>query len=156
MTTLLLCPRCGASHNGDEEECVLCYRATPASTEASPVRHLTAADMDRTRDIWSKIASGFVDRLVIDGQVFERNRGWIYPHWLTRGRGRHKHLEGMGTDLRKANIDLLEKICVFEMRELLGCHEGPKSPTDWNLRHRKARGMNLEDWIDGEIEKEDR
>lgn len=103
-----------------------------------------------------KIRDGHVDQLVVGGQVFERDHRRISKAWTTRGRGRHEHLEGMGTDLREANINLLEKICVFEMRELLGCHEGPKSPTDWNLRHRKARGMNLEDWIDGEIEKEDR
>lgn len=143
MTRLLRCPRCSAFHNGDEKECVLCYRPTPASTEASPVRHLTVEHMDRARYNLSKIAKGFVDRLIVDGQVFERDHGRIFWHWATRGRGRHEHIEGIGTDLREANIDLLYKICLFEMRELLGCHEGPKSPTDWNLRHGKARGVNF-------------
>lgn len=148
MTTLLLCPRCGASHNGDEEQCVLCYRPVPASAV------LSLASSDRLIRITKKVIDGFIDRLVVDGQIFERAHARIRLIWTTRGRGRHEHLEGMGTDLREANIDLLRKICVFEMRELLGCHEGPKSPTDWNLRHGKARGVNLEDWIDGEEEKE--
>ncbi len=154
MTRLFRCPRCSAFHNGDEKECVLCYRPTPASTEASPVRHLTIEHMDRARDRMNKIANGFVDRLVVDDQVFERDRSRIFLHWTTRGRGRHEHLEGIGTDLREANINLLHKICVFEIRELLGCYEGPKSPTDWNLRHRKSRGVNMEEWTDGEEEKE--
>ena len=137
MNRLLRCPGCGAFHNGDQKECVLCYRPRPAA----PV--LSLASIDRLIRITQKVLDGFVDRLVIDGQVFERDHARIRLVWTTRGHGRHEHLEGIGEDLRKANIDLLYKICLFEMRELLGCHEGPKSPTDWNLRHRKSRGVNF-------------
>lgn len=148
MTRFLRCPECGAFHNGDEKECVLCYRPDPYIEAFSVPAYMALFESQR------KIRDGHVDRLIVDGQVFERDHRRISMAWTTRGRGRHEHLEGIGEDLRKANIDLLHKICVFEMRELLGCHEGPKSLTDWNLRHRKSRGVNLEDWIDDEKEKE--
>lgn len=153
MDRLLRCPCCGGFHNGDDKECVLCFRPEIATVQ-STLRRLDLDAVERARRNWNKIAKGFVDRIVLDGQVFERDRGWLFPHWVARGTGRHKHIEGLGSDLREANIDLLYKICRFEIRELLGCHEGPKSPTDRNLRHRKARGINFGGLIHDEKEEE--
>lgn len=137
MTKLLQCPRCSALHNGEEKECVLCFRPDPFVPAFSVPAYMALFESQR------KIRDGHIDRLIVDGQLFERDHSRISMAWTTRGRGRHEHVEGIGTDLREANIDLLYKICLFEIRELLGCHQGPKSPTDWNLRHGKARGVKF-------------
>lgn len=122
---------------------MLCYRPEWSPIPFPEVMPLTVTCVTEELRNWRKQVDGYVDKILFEGHVFERSHARIFNVWTVRGLGRCQDVEGIGADLRAAYIDLLHKIVVFEMRELLGCDDAPRSLTDWNLRHGQARGVRF-------------